>query len=221
MNNKLLRQRIRDTQTDIFPLDRHLPLESVYTIFHNVYDKESDKVVFLNNHKYSRLREGYYSLFVALAYSQLIQKLHTLCFPSDPSNDVYIVEPNKNGPSSAYCFDVKEYTPHTETFVYFLEQKVFPRLEKNMYDIIIGIHKGVSIEEQTLICEFLSRIDSERLVYVVGPDMPNQQNEDVSRVTAITKRGVRQNEVFNLSDHYKKLDSIMVYQDLVKFNHSC
>ena len=56
MDDARLHKRIAETQTEIFPLDRFLPLDSVYTIFHIEYEKEDSKTVFLNNRVYSRLR---------------------------------------------------------------------------------------------------------------------------------------------------------------------
>lgn len=217
MKNEVIHQRILNTKNDIFPLDKFLPINSAYTIFHNNYDKEADKTTFLSNRKFLRLREGYYSIFVATAYSLATEKEHFLCFPENTGNDVFIVELSKTEESKAYEFDVKEFTAHSTSFGEFLIKSIFPRLELNRYDLIIGLHIGVSPTEQDEIIEHLKTINSKRMVYLVGVDSPDQESEDVCRVAALTCNGVVQNEVIDLRKHLSRLDPIIVFQDLVKF----
>lgn len=220
MKNEVIHQRILNTKNDIFPLDKFLPINSEYTIFHNSYDKEADKTTFLSNHRFLRLREGYYSIFVATAYSFATQKEHFLCFPENAGNDVFIVELSRTEENKAYEFDVKEFTAHSTSFKEFLMKTIFPKLDLNRYALIIGLHVGVSPAEQDEIIEYLKIRESKRMVYLVGADIPDQESEDVCRVTALTCNGVMQNEVIDLRKHLSTLDPIIVFQDLVKFKKS-
>lgn len=217
MDDARLHKRIAETQTEIFPLDRFLPLDSVYTIFHIEYEKEDSKTVFLNNRVYSRLREGYYALFATLAYSLNKDKQHVICFPSDPSNDFYMVELNQDKESKAYCFDVKEYTGYSDSFESFLKQSIFPIIDQNTYDLVVGLHKAVSPSEQKQIYDYIKDKGSLRMVYLIGAATADNDNEDISRVITITKVGIVQNLIIDLGAHLQKLDAVMVFQDLVKF----
>ncbi len=217
MKESEILKRIRNTKTDIFPLDKFLPMDTVYTLFHNEYIKEEEKNKFLNNRVYSRLREGYYALFATLAYSLRVKKQHLVVFPSDPSNDFYMVELNLATESKGYCFDVKEYTPYTGSFEVFLQETIFPIIDNNTYDLVIGLHVSVSPTEQKLLYEYLVSKQSKRMVYLVGAHSEENDNEDISRVIAITEKGVAQNEVINLKDYLHVQDTVVVFQDLVKF----
>lgn len=220
MDKFQFQKRIVETETDIFPLDRLLPLDSVYTIFHIEYEKEDSKSAFLNNRVYSRLREGYYALFATLAYSINTGKHHHICFPSEPSNDFYMIELNRNKQNKAYCFDVKEYGRHSESFEGFLQESVFPRIDLDTYDLVIGLHVGVSASEQMKIYDHLKDKNSPRMVYLVAAATADNDDEDISRVTAITKQGVVQNLIVNLKEHLSKQGAVVVYQDLIKFKET-
>ena len=217
MNETELLKRIKDTKTDIFPLDKFLPLNTVYTLFHSEYEKEKAKSKFLNNRIYSRLREGYYALFATLAYSLHVEKEHQRVFRADPGNAGYMVELNQKTESKAYCFDVKEYTSYTDSFEIFLNKTIFPIIDKNTYDLVIGIHVSVSPEEQKLLHDHLVKKKSKRMVDLIGAHAENNDDEDISRVIALTENGVLQNQVISLKEYLHRQDSVLVFQDLVKF----
>jgi len=131
-----------------FPLDRQLPVGSVWKMFKDEYKKVLKTKEKFSGNKNQRLREGYFSLFVAVAKSRLEQKEHWLAFPKDPKCDAHLlsVKEVKNGHPTLWNFpcDVKEYTSYSPSFLQFLGEKVVPRLELENYNIIIGIHADIS-----------------------------------------------------------------------------
>ena len=140
-------KRVGDTETDIFPLDRMLPLSSVYKIFEGIYSSDPNKSNFLDNRKYKRFREGYFGLFAAAALDYWEKREHFLQFPArGDENDVNILSPNDlSGPRPVFnkmVCDVKEFTPHEESFITFIEQKIRPRLKA--YSIILGSHRDIT-----------------------------------------------------------------------------
>jgi len=145
MNQEEFAKQIATTQTDIFPLDRMLPLVSVYKIFRERYEKEPHKSTFLDNSKYKRLREGYFGLFVAVALNQWENREHFLSFPGTPENDINILSAKDlSTPRPVFnkmICDVKEFTNHEKTFSDFIDHKISPKL--NTYSIIIGSHRDI------------------------------------------------------------------------------
>jgi len=146
MDQKEFAKQISTMQIDIFPLDRMLPLASVYKIFKGIYEKEQEKSTFLDNRKYKRLREGYFGLFVAAALDQWENKEHFLHFPSDPQNDINILfAKDLNAPRQVFnkiVCDVKEFICYEKSFIDFIEKKIGSKL--NTYSIIIGSHRDIT-----------------------------------------------------------------------------
>lgn len=212
-----MKERIEMTQVEIFPLDRLLPLDSVYSIFLKEYQQEENKKLFLDNRKWSRLREGYYALFAALSRSIFRDMSYCLYFPLDPSNDFYMIEMAQDNNSKAYCFDVKEYTEYSKSFEDFLEKSIFPILKRGIYDLVIGLHRKVSFIQLQSICDYLEHQNSPGVVFLVGAYAEENVDERIARVVALSKRGIISNEVINLDNYLKKLEAILVFQNKVKF----
>ena len=55
------------------------------------------------------------------------------------------------------------------------------------------------------------------MVYLIGAHSENNDDEDISRVIALTENGVLQNQVISLKEYLHRQDSVLVFQDLVKF----
>jgi hypothetical protein len=139
MNQKEFAKQVTTMQTDIFHLDRMLPLATVY-------EKEPQKSIFMDNSKYKRLREGYFGLFVAAALNHWENSEHFMTFPTAPENDINILSiKDLTTPKPLFnkmVCDVKEFTDHEKSFVDFIEQKIGPKL--NTYSVIIGSHRDIT-----------------------------------------------------------------------------
>jgi hypothetical protein len=57
-NEEEFQKRISEMKTDIFPLDRMLPPETVFSIFRQEYNKRNDKSAFFKDRKFQRMRGG-------------------------------------------------------------------------------------------------------------------------------------------------------------------
>ncbi|MGC9968439.1 MAG: hypothetical protein ABSC29_01750 [Minisyncoccia bacterium] len=172
-------KRIAETQTDIFSLDRMLPLPSVYKVFEEIYRNAPNKSTFLDNVKYKRLREGYFALFAAAALNHWENKEHFLEFPTGPENDVNILSVKElSGPRPLFnkmVCDVKEFTSHEKSFSDFIEKKIRPRLKS--YSIILGSHRDITdfkplydmaIKEDSLPIYIVTAADSDDIDFNVG-----------------------------------------------------
>ena len=126
-NNEELKKRILNMKKEIFPLDRLLPLETVYSIFVEEYSKTNDRNLFFRDRKFQRLREGYFSIFVAISLNDTSENKYLLLFPSSQDNDVYIAFP-KGEKVGVFAFDVKEFTNWSNSFVDFANESIFPKI---------------------------------------------------------------------------------------------
>src|SRR3989344_3137369 len=90
LDEKQFQKRISDTAIDIFPIDRILPIETVFSFFSQEYTKTNDRNLFFRDRKFQRLREGYFAMFIALSLNETSGNKHFLMFPSAKDKDVYI-----------------------------------------------------------------------------------------------------------------------------------
>ena len=147
MDQEEFTKRISEMKTDIFPLDKMLPLASVYKIFKDLYEKAPLKSTFLDNSQYKRLREGYFGLFAAAALNHWENKEHFMTFPTGPENDINILSVRdataKIPLFNKMVLDVKEFTDdYKKPFSDFVEEKLAPKI--NIYSIILGSHRDIN-----------------------------------------------------------------------------
>ena len=212
MDYAQFQQRIRETVNDIFPLDRMVPLATVYSIFATEYAKENDKSVFFQDRKFQRLREGYFAMFVALSLNEISGFENYLIFPSDPSNDIYICNFETGGNVSP--FDVKEYTQHSASFSEFVEKSVSPKID--IYNIIIGLHaKNIGEDELKYLIDALKNTDAR--VWLVSNIDEENGDEKASKVTVVNKSGIVYQQDIRMDDLGPVSEPPIVYQDIIKF----
>ena len=184
---KYIQDQSAKMEWDTFPLDRQLPVGSVWKVFKDEYKKILQVDRKFSGNKHQRLREGYFALFVAVAKSRLEQKEHWLTFPKDPKCDTHLlsVKEVKNGHPTLWKFpcDVKEYTKHSPSFPQFLEEKVVPRLELENYNIIVGVHKDILNLEEAI--GFLSQRTQKLTVWIVSSPTSNDDNFAKGRVIMV------------------------------------
>lgn len=215
MDDEQFKTRVAETVNDVFPLDRLLPLDTVYSIFVEEYAKESDKSIFFKNRKYQRLREGYFALFVALSFNELSGIKNYLFFPSDPSNDVYICNFEEGGAASP--FDIKEYTPHPSSFGEFVEKSIIPKTD--IYNVIIGLHtKNISGNELKYLIDSLKNTDAK--VWLVSNRNADDSDEKISKVTVVSKSGIVYQNDIKIDELLTLSEPRIVYQDIVNLKES-
>ena len=159
MNNQEFQKHIQQTEEDIFPLDRILPLATVYRIFKKHYEKIDDKSIFRRDRKYQRLREGLSVLFVGCFLKKHTGFEHFIVFPKDPSNDVNFLHFKNPDEYTAYKLecDVKEFTDYSDSFTSFITQKVIPKI--HLYNIIIPIDTNIDGHDLELLIDVLQQTE--------------------------------------------------------------
>jgi len=222
MNDEFLQKRITETQHDIFPLDRLLSVESIYLIFRQEYDKFEDKNLFFKNLKYQRLREGYFSMFVAISLQNTLTsgKKHYLIFPSDPSNDVYIGYRSNDSSESkpeliTYEFDIKEYTNWSVNFEEFAKKSIIPKID--IYNIVIATYRKMDGQDIQFLIDFLKTNNLTSRIWVLGLPSDDIEDFDISGVTIIDKDGIFYLETIDLNDWIDKTKAPVVFQDVIRF----
>ena len=219
MTDDLIKKRTEETITEIFPLDRLLPLETVHKIFVEEYSKVQKKIIFRDERKFQRLREGYFVLFAAVSFTDINKKKCYLVFPSDPSNDVYICQikdVTKPRPQfEAHPFDVKEYTEYSNSFEDFVSRSISKRL--GTYNLIIASYKQMNWNDLKILFGLIKELAPNSKVWITGNSEINQDNIESAKVTVVSKEGIIYEKNINL-DHWldKGVDPI-VYQDVIRF----
>ena len=208
-----LKKRILETIKDVFPLDRLLPLETVYSIFLEEYTKTNDKNLFFRDRKFQRLREGYFALFVAISLNETTSEKHFLLFPSLPDNDMYIAYP-KREVLTGYSFDVKEFTNWSKSFMDFIDNKIIPKVDA--YNIIIATYRKIDINDINYLTECLNKKNINSKIWVLGALTEENENYDISHVAIVNKNGFIYNKVINLNNWIDKIKPRIVYQDIVR-----
>lgn len=173
--NEEIQKRIMSTKVDIFPLDRILPLSTVYKLVTDEYDRHIDKEDLLRNRKFQRLREGYFSLFVGVFLSKQNSKPYFLVFPEGSDNDVnFLSEKDISAARPEYwklICDVKEYTAFEHGgFRNFVEKAVLPKIRAKAYHVVIGLHENISGEELSILDNVCSKSSTIWLVSNTNPD---------------------------------------------------
>lgn len=222
MNDEFLQKRITATKHEIFSLDRLLSLESIYLIFKQEYAKSEDKNLFFSDPKYQRLREGYFSMFVAISLQDTLAsaKRHYLIFPSDPSNDVYIGYRSNDDKEpipelTAYEFDIKEYTNWSPNFEEFAKKSIIPKI--SIYNIVISTYRKMDGQDLQLLIAYLKANNLTRRIWILGLSSDTVENYDISDVIIIDKDGIVYHKTIDLSDWIDETEIPVIFQDVIRF----
>lgn len=219
MKDEFLQKRIEETITEIFPLDRLLPLESIYIIFEKEYIKSEDKSLFFRDRKFQRLREGYFAMFVALSLQDISSKIHYLVFPSNHDNDFYIaykMNDDKKVPKfGAYKFDIKEFTEWSTSLKEFIEKSIIPKID--IYNIAIATYKKIDSNDIRYLIDYLKTNNLDTNMWVLGSPTEIDSDYNISGVIVFNKDGIVYNKKINLGDWINKDKKIFVFQDIIRF----
>jgi len=214
VTDKELKRRILETKKEIFPLDRLLPLETVYSIFLEEHSKTSDRNLFFRDRKFQRLREGYFSIFVAISLNDTLKNKHLLLFPSSQDNDVYITFP-KREKLEGFAFDVKEFTNWSNSFVDFANESIFPKI--GIYNLIIATYRKMDGNDLKFLVDYLNQKNISSRIWIVASPTEENDNNEISRVTIVDRNGLVYDKTINLNDWIDKDKQQVVYQDVVRF----
>lgn len=220
MNDEFFTKRISETKTEIFPLDRLLPLESIYVIFEQEYKKLEEKSVFFRDRRFQRLREGYFSMFVAIYLQDINGKVPYLVFPSKPSNDVYIAYRMNDYEEQvlklkAHEFDIKEFTDYSSSFDKFVLEKIIPKID--IYNIVISTYRKIDANDIKPLIDYLQYKNLATEIWILGAPTEIKQDYNISNVTVINKNGIVYDKIINLTDWIDKNKQPIVFQDVIHF----
>jgi hypothetical protein len=213
ISEKQFKKRISDTVIEIFPIDRILPLETVFSIFSQEYAKTKDRNLFFRDRKFQRLREGYFSIFVALSLNDTSENEHFLLFPSAQDNDVYIAFP-KDEKLEGFAFDVKEFTNWSSSFSDFVNEKVIPKID--IYNLIIATYRKIDGNDLKFLIDCLKQKNVTSRVWIVASPTEENDNNEISNVTIIDRNGLVYNKTIDLNKWIDKNKTPVIYQDVVR-----
>lgn len=215
MNNEEFQQRISGMKTDIFPLDRMLPPETVFSIFLSEYNKRSDKSAFFKDRKFQRLREGYFAVFIALALDDLAGGKHHMVIPSDPASDVIMVRTMEGGDSfPAYRFDIKEFTDFSGSFANFVEKTIIPKV--GIYNLVIATHRDINSGDLQSLLSSLRTENASEKVWLVGSPSKEGAPFDISKVTVVDKDAILYDKIIDLNKRLDMSRPSPIYQDKLR-----
>ena len=212
-----IQKRIEETIFDHYPLKKLLPQFSVFNIFKQNYNKEINKSIFLDNHKYLKLREGYFALFACKAFDEIENKKHFMIFTEEEKGDVAFCSKRIDDKLNFFQCDVKEYhIKDPQTFENFLDSILKkPKIINNHYGLIIGIHKSTvfSNEAQNKIKDISRKLS--RGVFLVS-NICNNDSAYKSKVLYIDKNvKIIINDDIEISND--GINDILIYQDVINF----
>ena len=214
--DKFIQKQIKQMKTDIFPLDRMLPLGTVYNIFKDEYEKVDNKRVLFKNRKYQRLREGYFAMFVVAALNEWEEKEHFLQFPKDNNNDINILSIKEMDEKCSKCWklicDVKEFTHYSKSFKHFLQQTIASKI--GIYHLIVGTH--IDIPDIRPLLNFVQ--DQESIIWVVSSPTKEDYNYNIGLVTMMWGQKQVEQKLINLSKDLRieKNEPSKVFQNLLR-----
>ena len=178
-----LHKSVSETKWDIFPLDKLLPLETVYRIFKTEYLKIEQKGLFMDNHKFLRLREGYFALFVAAVERKISGVSYFIEFPRY-GNDINFIEVPEYGEGKKWECDVKEYTDHSPNFIEFISKSIKKRIRQ--YFLIIALHKKVEVHEMNELEKTMK--DTSTMLWLVSALDSNDYGYNLGKVIYLGNR---------------------------------
>lgn len=213
ITNEQFKKRVSETKNDIFPLDRLLPLETVYSIFREEYIKTDDRNLFFRDRKFQRLREGYFTLFATIFLNETTKKRHLLFFPSTQDTDVYIAYP-KGDKLNGYAFDVKEFTNWSDSFANFVDKSIIPKAD--IYNLIIATYRKIDGNDLACLIKRLNQKDILAKVWLIGAPREENNDKEIAKVTIVDKNGLVYDKTINLDDWIDKNKQTIIYQDVVR-----
>ncbi len=213
ITNDQLKKRVLETKKEIFPLDRLLPLETVYSIFLEEYTGIDDRSLFFSDRKFQRLREGYFALFVTISLNKTTKENHLLLFPSSPDNDIYIVYP-KEDKLMSYAFDVKEFTNWSDSFASFVDKKIIPKIDT--YNLIIATYRKIDGSDLSYIVQCLDQKNIDSKIWILGSPSEKGDDPNISQVIIVNRHGFVYDQAINLNDWIDENKPPVVYQDIVR-----
>ncbi len=213
-----MHRRITSTKWDIFPLDRLLPLATVHRIFADEFKKQKNKEVFVKGGKYQRLREAYFALFVGVSLNRRGGVDHLMRLPSKDDNDIDFVSKKETvGKREEFwrlVCDVKEFTSYSESFENFIKNTIEPRIKRNDYHIILGLHSTIQGKDLEKIRQLN---DETSTVWVVSN--PSEEEKNYSNMLVTWLQGdklVFQDKIDLLEDVPLTDGPLIIYQDLLR-----
>jgi hypothetical protein len=218
MDADFFQKRISQMKQEVFPLDRLLPLETVYAIWSEEYAKESDKNIFFRDRKFQRLREGYFGMFVVASLSDALKRTHYMIFPGIPDNDLnigYQLEEEKLG---IFEFDVKEFTDYSSSFEDFVEKSIAPRI--GVYNVVIATYRQIGQKDGEFLVEVLKeKGGSQTQIWLLSAATEGDGDPDVGKVTIAGQKGIAYDTVLNLTDWLDKTKPPVVFQDTLRIKY--
>lgn len=216
MSSDDIQQRVKETIYDHYPLNRLLPQSSVFNIFFQNYNKEDDKKCFLDNHKYLKLREGYFALFACKAFDEVKNNEHLLIFTDEEKGDVAFCGRRQDGKLDYFQYDIKEYHHRDpQNFESFLDQILKkPKILRNQYGLIIGVHRSVAmgVADSNKLDELKNKLS--RGVFLVSDMSDDVACVYKSRVVYLSDRGMFDKEIETSNNG---INDILIYQNVLNF----
>jgi hypothetical protein len=209
-------KKIDNTKYDTYPLDKFLPILTVFKIFQDTYSSNIKKSEFLDNRKYKKMREGYWSLFACKALDKLENKEHLMIFPSDEtSGDVNFcaLQSEDSSVMNKLVFDVKEFEEHSDNFESFLNKVVIPKRDMGLYGIIIGLHKNVNGKS---LAPLMVENENDRGVFIISALSNDDNNPYLAKVLFFHKGNILFNEEVSIEINFDKNDPMIIYHDILR-----
>jgi hypothetical protein len=198
------------------PVKRLIPQSSVFNIFHEIYSKEKHKDIFLNNHKYLKIREAYFSLFACRLFDDIEGCSHLLFFPEEERGDVIFACGDSNG-MRGIVFDVKEFHEKDKnTFSEFLKEILNKKkVQTNAYGLIIVFHKNTNLLEDEVgkLLEASKKLT--RGIFLVSN--PHEEINEVNnaRCRYLLNGKILKNEIVKIGND--GIEKIVIYEDEINF----
>jgi len=218
IDNDKINKRIAEMKYDTYPIDRMLPLATVYKLFSEEYNKSVDKSIFFKKRKYQRLREGYFSLFVAVLLSKISGCNYFIHFPEEAGNDVNILSVKDEGGTKPVFWklvcDVKEFTHYSSSFDEFVQRTIVPKIRAKSYHLIIGNHQGIEGSDLESLVKLSSK---EMTIWVVSAYSPKGDDCNSGVVTVLQGRDMVSQYKIDLSKNIViNGDPMIIYQDVLR-----
>lgn len=215
-----IQTRVNETKYNHYPLDRMLPSYSVFNIFFENYKREEIKSDFLDNHRYLKMREGYYGLVAVTAFDELENREHFLLFPSnDNYGDLgFLAEKAKDtGEMELIFFDVKEYQEidKKDFFKYVEHITSKSKILNNQYGLIIGLNRDVTLSEKTLELIKEKSKTLSRGIFICAADPADQWNPNKSICTYFLDGKIFYHKGLEISNRGN--DEIIIFQDQINY----
>ena len=205
---KASEDKIRNTEWDIVPLDKMMPLKTAVNIFDREYKK--NKTGNYRTRDSQRLREIYWSLFACKALDIHEKKEHLLFFQKrQDSNDIsFISIDTGRGNGSIQYYDVKEYINNEDDINIFLSS-VLKKAKHKDYNLIVGIHENGNLRLDLSLIE-------ESIFFISNIDEKCEDNYK-TQVRLVSQKRVAFDQIIDLNDLIDNESADVVYHDRLNF----